>query len=189
MKTDRAFLKVGEETFIERASNALEPTCSNVKIVINENQKSKFEKAFPSFDFIFDVHARRGALGGIHAALKNCASDWAVILAVDLPFVTGEAIECLARTAVESKDISAAVAPKQTDGRLQPLCAVYRVADCLPELETLLKKTASASVNDFLKLIPCHFIEQNELAADGRENLLYNVNEPDEYRLIMHSSV
>ncbi|HEY0050502.1 MAG TPA: NTP transferase domain-containing protein, partial [Pyrinomonadaceae bacterium] len=66
MKTDKAFLKLRGETFLERAVRALSRACGErVKIVINENQKAKFAKSFPSFDFVFDVFSERGALGGI----------------------------------------------------------------------------------------------------------------------------
>ncbi|HEX8251049.1 MAG TPA: molybdenum cofactor guanylyltransferase, partial [Pyrinomonadaceae bacterium] len=122
MKTDKAFLKLGGETFLRRAAGALAPAChGRVKIVINENQKAKFEKSFPSFDFVFDLFPERGALGGIHAALKNCETECAIILACDLPLVTGEAIEALTKCVV-SEDI-AAIVPTQPDGRFQPLCA------------------------------------------------------------------
>src|SRR4051812_31514007 len=81
MKTDKAFLQIGGETFLERAFNALAPTGGEVKIVINEAQTEKFRLIFPALDFVFDIFPERGALGGIHAALKNCKSVYAVILA------------------------------------------------------------------------------------------------------------
>lgn len=181
MKTDKAFLKTGGETFLERAVYALKPACGEVKIVVGEKQKAKFEEAFPSFDFVFDIYAERGALGGVHAALKNCASDWAVILAVDLPLVTGEAIEILARTAVESKEEISAVAPRQPDGRLQPLCAVYRAANCFTVAEKLLNEKTSVSMRDFLRLVPTQIVEASDLPV---EDLFFNVNQPSDFRAL-----
>ena len=188
MKTDKAFLRVGGETFLTRAVKTLSTVCENrVKIVLNKAQTSFVEKLPDQVPHIFDGYENRGALGGIHAALTDCQNEWAIILAVDLPRVTSEAIKNLAKIACSSKKFAATV-PVQTDGRWQPLCAVYRAEDCLPKLESLLKETASASVKDFLKLVSSHFVEQNELAADEeRENLFYNVNEPDEYQLMIRS--
>lgn len=182
MKTDKAFLQIGGETFLTRAVKTLSSTCKNrVKIVLNKTQTS-FIKRFPNqIPYIFDVYENRGALGGIHAALSDCQSGWAIILAVDLQLVTDEAIENLARIAFESKDF-AAVVPIQMDGRPQPLCAVYRVEDCLPKLGNLLKEPTSASVRDFLKLVPTRFIGQDELATNGREDLFFNVNRPSDFQ-------
>lgn len=182
MKTDKAFLKIGGEMFLERAAGALAPNCVEVKIVINENQTEKFRLNFSSFDFVFDIFPTRGALGGIHAALKNSNTDWAIILACDLPLVTMDAIEKLMQIALNSPEDISAVVPKQSDGRVQPLCAVYRASRCLPKIEEILKKEISVSMKDFLKLITVRFVEQNELNNSKQEDLFFNVNHPADFQ-------
>lgn len=186
MGADKAFLKFDGETFLERAARALSPICrERVKVVINQNQKAKFEKKFPSVDFVFDVFPQRGALGGIHAALKNSGSVRAIMLACDLPFVTVEAIEILAKIALSAPENIAAVVPKQFDGRIQPLCAVYCVKDCLPEIEKLLNSEDAPSVRDFLKTVPTRLVEADELSLAGKsEFLFYNVNHPSDFESI-----
>jgi molybdenum cofactor guanylyltransferase len=174
MKTDKAFLKIAGETLLEKAFKTLAALAKNTKIVIDKNQKAKFEKAFPAFDFIFDIYRERGALGGIHAALKNCETEFAFLLAVDLPRVTPATLEHLAAASNDS----AATVPRQNDGRLQPLCAVYRAKDCLPALEELLERDRSASVRDFLKLISVNVVEAN-LPGAG-EDVFLNVNRPED---------
>ncbi len=188
MKTDKAFLRFGDETFLTRGVKTLETICAHpIKIVLNRTQINFIERFPDQIAYIFDRYENCGALGGIHAALTDCQNEWAIIFAVDLPRVTSEAIKNLAKIACSSKKFAATV-PVQTDGRWQPLCAVYRAEDCLPKLESLLKETASASVKDFLKLVSSHFVEHNELTADEEhENLFYNVNEPDEYQLMIRS--
>lgn len=182
MKTDKAFLKFKDETFLEHAFKTLASLCKNTKIVINKNQKSKFEEAFPALDFVFDIYAMRGALGGIHAALKNCDTKFALILAVDLPFVTGETLEKL--TGI-SDDFSAVV-PRQTDERLQPLCAVYRVKDCLPKLEELLKTDDSASAQYFLRLVSPKIVEADSLSDNA--DVFFNVNDSQDFASLSRSS-
>ncbi len=182
MKTDKAFLKIGGEMFLERAAGLLAPNCVEVKIVINETQTEKFRLGFPSFDFVFDVFPARGALGGIHAALKNSNTDWAIILACDLPLVTADAIEKLLQIALNSPEDISAVVPKQSDGRVQPLCAVYRANDCLPKIEDLLEKKDSASVRSFLELAPVRYVEINELNNNKQEDLFFNVNHPADFQ-------
>lgn len=178
MKTDKAFLKIGENTFLENAVEILKLNCKQVRIVLNQSQTHFIEKLPKKTEHIFDYFENRGALGGIHAALKNCKTEFAVILAVDLPFVTGEAIGKLCEIALKSKDLSAIV-PRQNDGKLQPLCAVYRLKECLPKIEELLNSNISSSVRDFLKLVPTKFIEANNFSAN--ENLFFNVNCPTDF--------
>lgn len=186
MKTDKAFLKFGDETFLSRAVKALATVCGEpVKVVINQKQKAKFEKSFPPVKFVFDVFGERGALGGIHAALKNSERDWALILACDLPFVTAEAIKALAEIAESSAEDIAAVVPRQFDGKIQPLCAAYRVKNCLPEIEKLLSDEPSPPAKRLLEMIPTRFIEPCELASgEASDFLFFNVNRPSDFELI-----
>lgn len=188
MQTDKAFLEIEGETFLARAVKTLSTVCENrVVIVLNKTQTDFVERLPARVPHIFDIHENRGALGGIHAALRDCKNGRAIILAVDLPFVTSAAIENLAQIALESKDY-AAVVPIQTDGRPQPLCAVYRAKDCLPRLESLLSKNISASVRDFLEFVPTRFIRQGELTTNAGEDLFFNVNRPADFQLI-HSTI
>ena len=176
MGVDKAFLQIGGKTFIENAASALKPKCEQVKIVLNRSQTHFVEKLPENIEYIVDRFENRGALGGIHAALKDCETEFALILAVDLPFVDESAIQKLCEFALNSEDVSAIV-PRQNDGRLQPLCAVYQAQNCLPKIEQLIKKT-SVSVKDFLKLVPVYYIDENELTTSTNRNLFLNINYP-----------
>lgn len=184
MGADKAFLKKNDETFVERAIKNLSGICENrVKIVLNRNQTHFIEKLPYNFSHIFDNFENRGALGGIHAALKDCKTKYAVILAVDLPLVNSRALAKLAEIAETSNEFTAVV-PRQTDDRLQPLCAVYNARFCLPPLENLLNETESASVRDFLEIIAPRIVEQSELTVDDSENIFFNVNRPADFKLL-----
>lgn len=178
MQTDKAFLKIGDETFVERAVKTLQIICEErVKVVLNKTQTDFAEKIPADVSSIFDVYENRGALGGIHAALSNCETKYAIILAVDLPFVSSEAIGKLAEITLSSNKFIAVV-PRQTDERLQPLCAVYHARFCLPILEDLLETNDSASANDFLEMIFPRTVAQNKLTADDSTDIFLNVNRP-----------
>lgn len=179
MGADKFGLEINGETFLTRAVNVLKPVCETVKIVLNQHQS--IETSLP---IVRDIFPERGAPGGIHAALRNCDTKFAVILAVDLPFVSTAAIENLAEFALDSNKYSAFV-PCQTGGKIQPLCAVYLAKNCLPVLEKLLGENRRASVRDFLALVAPKYIDQYRLSDD--ENLLYNVNSPADFALV-HSS-
>jgi len=176
MGVDKYALELGGETFLDRALDVLKPVCETVKIVLNNDQH--IETNLP---VVRDIYQERGAPGAIHAALKNCETKFAVILAVDLPNVSTEAIENLTNITLASNKYIAFV-PRQTDSRPQPLCAVYRAKYCLPALEKLLEENNTASVQDFLDLLLPKYIETNRLSAD--ENILFNVNSPDDFQQI-----
>ena len=181
MGEDKAFLKLGEETFLERAITTLSTVCENrVKIVLSQNQSNLIEKLPPNIPYIFDIFENRGALGGIYTALKNCETKYAVILAVDLPLVTPEAIKKLAEITLSNNKFIATV-PRQLDGRLQPLSAIYLARYAVRPLEKLINENESASVNDFLEIIAPRTIGQDKLTLNQDENLFFNVNYPSEY--------
>lgn len=184
MKTDKAFLEIDGETFVEKAVTTLAETCDNrIKIVLNQSQTDFIERLPANIPHIFDKYENRGALGGIHAALTDCETKYAIILAVDLPFVTPEAIAKLADITVSSNKFIAAV-PRQTDGILQPLCAAYSARYCAPALENLLNETDSASVRNFLELLAPRLIDQSKLTTDQSKDIFFNVNHPTDFQLI-----
>jgi molybdopterin-guanine dinucleotide biosynthesis protein A len=183
MGADKAFLKIGDQTFLERAIKTLSEICADpVKIVLNHSQDALIEKLPADVSYITDVYENRGALGAIHASLKDCRTKYALIFAVDLPFITSESLEKLADIA-ESSNKFLAVVPRQTEGKVQPLCAVYHARYSLRTLENLMNENPHAAVSDFLDLISTRYVAQNKLSDD--ENLLFNVNHPADFEKVV----
>lgn len=177
MGRDKAFLEIGGKTFIENAFEVLKPNCEKVTTVLNSDQKHFIEKLPRETACIFDIYENRGALGGIHAALKDCETEFAIILACDMPFVTGKLIENLTKIALSEN--FAAIVPRQTDERPQPLCAVYRAKECVFATEKLLTKDLSVSVRDFLELIESKIVEGGNFSEN--RDLFTNVNSPTDF--------
>lgn len=180
MGRDKAFLKIGKKTFLENAVEILKPVSGNrIKIVLNPKQNHFIEKLPRNIPHIFDIYENRGALAGIHAGLMDCKTEFAVILAVDLPFVTSQALIKLCKIARNSDDISAII-PKQNDNRLQPLAGIYRVKECLSVVEKLIESKESNSVLYFLtKLSNIKTVPENQLDS---ETFLQNINTSAEYK-------
>ena len=178
MGEDKALLETDGAALVERAAAELAGArLAPVKVVVNAGQTEVFRRRFPALEFVTDIYPERGALGGLHAALADCRTAYAVLLAVDLPFVTGAALEKLVAEA--SRAPAAAIVPQQADGRLQPLAAVYRAADCRPAVEAQLAADGSLSMRDLLARIDHRTIPQTALAAD--EKLFFNLNRPDDF--------
>jgi len=127
----------------------------------------------PSFENVPDVHQQWGALGGIHAALAAARTDWAAVVACDLPFVTSELFERLATFANNRTD---AVVPIQADGRPQPVCALYRAVTCLPEIERLVA-VGEHTPRALLATVHARYVDFAQLRdLPGAENFFFNVN-------------
>ncbi len=186
MGADKAFLEIGGETFLERAVKILSDAGgSPVKIVLNRRQTHFIEKLPAGVPYVFDIYENRGALSGIHTAFKSCASRRAFVLACDMPSVTARAIENLVKAASKSPE-KFAVVPKQSNGKIQPLCALYEVEKCLPVLEEFFVSDAGGAVKNFLKLVPTLFIEEHLLGEN--KNLFLNINRPSDYQKIKSSN-
>ena len=125
--------------------------------------------------FIFDLYAERGAWGGLHAALAYAASEWIFVMACDLPLVTTDLLTRLAGFVGNDHD---AVIPMQRDGRLQPLCAFYRVKPCLTLAEEVLSATRPTpplqTIAERVRSRTVTFDEISDLT--NAENIFLNAN-------------
>jgi len=99
MGRDKAQLRLGPETMLERIAAQLSPVTSSVTLVGGSHADSG-----SSLPTVPDVYEKWGALGGIHAALSAAKTDWVIVIACDLPFVTRDLFERLKSFADESID-------------------------------------------------------------------------------------
>src|SRR5947207_11408172 len=83
MGSDKSQLLFGRRTGVEHIAAALHSLTSKVRLVGACSERAGFEN-------VPDTFKRWGALGGIHAALAACKSEWAVIAACDLPLVSAQ---------------------------------------------------------------------------------------------------
>ena len=174
MGRDKARLELGGETFTARVARALGAVCGHVSVV--GARPAGAEAGLP---VVPDIFARRGALGGLHAALAAGRAPWAAVVSCDLPFVSGELWTRLAALRAEE---FAAVVPLQRDGRVQPLCALYARAPCLGQVEEMLR-AGELRPRALLQRVPARLVAPEELAdLTDADLLLMNVNTPADYR-------
>src|SRR5437588_13016 len=111
MGSDKSQLTLNGQTAVERIATELQNAVNVVSVV---GPPSGAIAKIP------DIHEKWGPLGGIHAALAAATSDWCLIVACDLPFVTRELFQRLIEFGDESTD---AIVLLQDDSRPQPLCS------------------------------------------------------------------
>ena len=171
MGADKSQLLLDGKTFIERISEELLSVVASVKIIGKRSGQDIKLASAP------DIFPRWGALGGVHAALAACNSPWAAIVACDLPFISGALI---ARLASLQENV-AAVAPIQSDGRPQPLCALYQVVPCLQQAEQLIKSGERRPIA-LLQSVSTRWVSFSEIEdLAGADHFFDNINTPQDY--------
>lgn len=161
MGTDKSQLRLENQTFTERIRQTLLAITDSVTVIRAEQ----------------DIYPGWGALGGLHAALAACNAEWAIVIACDLPFVTSELFKYLASLRTDHD----AVVPVQSDGRPQPLAALYRIGPCLPRATELID-TGHRRPLDLLELVNTRWVTFTELTnLDQAERFFVNINTPDDY--------
>lgn len=116
MGSDKALLKVGGVTLIERSVTLLTEMFPSV--VISSDRGAEFE--FLGIPVLPDIRKDCGPLGGIHAVLTQTHADSLFVLACDMPFVSTDLI----RYVISSRPDANAVVPSLA-GRVHPLCGLY----------------------------------------------------------------
>ena len=178
MGRDKSRLLIDNDTFTQRIAEELAQVTGQVSLVGRPDQD------YPGLAIVYDVHPEWGALGGVHGALAACAAEWALVVACDLPRVKASLFHRLL-TLRHGFD---AVAPLQPDGRRQPLCALYRVTECLPQSAALIESGERKPVA-LLQSVSTRWVQFAELAdLPGAEDFFDNINTPQDYLRISQES-
>jgi molybdopterin-guanine dinucleotide biosynthesis protein A len=130
MGTDKALLRLGGLTLIDRI--AREARRVTDEIWISANEEAPY--AFLGYPIIADRYAARGPLAGLHSGFLHSRREMLLLLACDMPEVRAPFLRLLI-DAVEGFD---AVLPTTGRERSHALCGVFR-RSCLPDLEATLQ--------------------------------------------------
>lgn len=166
MGRDKSDLELDGSTFRDRILTQLR---LYDEVILSVNGREAKLSDLPS---VTDIYPDCGPMGGLHAALSACTSEVLLTVACDLPFYTNEVADLLCAHLTEEVD---AVVPVTSDGRLHPLCALYR-KNAAQVFETHLKEGnyRLRTVLDDLRV--CYLPLPDELAP-----ALRNINTPEDY--------
>ena len=170
MGTDKSQLLIAEQTLIQHIANTLFEVFSSVTVVGRQVDGSRLKTTA-------DVYPNWGALGGLHAALNACSTEWAFVIACDLPFVSTAMIESL----IKIKEGYDAVVPIQPDTRPQPLSSMYKVTVCLQQAGQLIEAGKRRPL-DLLDRVKTRWVPFSELSQlTDSQNFFLNINTPEDY--------
>ncbi|MEO8574047.1 MAG: molybdenum cofactor guanylyltransferase [Pyrinomonadaceae bacterium] len=179
--TDKAFVELGGRTLIKRAVVNVRAGLPDAEVTVVAGNSTRFAIEALSADvpFILDLHEYRGPLGGLHAALAYAKTPWIFVLACDYPFVSPDLIELLSGAVSEDRG---AVVPKQRDGRLQPLCAFYKVHEARTVVQEILDRPrVPPPMHEVVNRLNPRVIKFDEYAhLPGADDLFCNINTRDD---------
>lgn len=182
MGQSKPTLLLGGKTLLDRAATELSRIADPVYAVGN---LTTTVTSLPVIEDELVGANARGAIIGLYTALFRAKTEWAAILACDLPFVNGELLTRMVSVVeqfADSPDISAdAVFAEQPDGRIQPLCGLFHPGICLPEVRKMIIE-GNWRLQDLatrLNTRILRFAEYEDLP--GSERFFLNVNKPDDY--------
>ena len=171
MGMDKAWLDLGGRAMIEHVIAKLLPVTDRLAIIANSPEYARL--GHPIFA---DSQPDIGPLEAIRTALFSALTPRVLLVGCDLPFVTTDLFKLLLSTPGDQF----ATVPIGPDGRLEPLCAIYR-AEALPVVTDLIKQ-GERKVSFLFDRIPTRFVAFEELThLAGSEVFFENINTPEDY--------
>jgi len=171
MGREKAFIEYEGRTLVARMLELARSVTSDVRIV---GSREKFAALAPVVE---DMFPNRGPLGGIHAALRASASEFNLVLAVDMPFVTTAFLQYLIDQARAAPEATAVV--PRAGGGWQPLCAVYR-RELADSAEEALRGERN-KIDPLFKVVRTRVIDEQEMGSAGFSGGIFrNLNTPEE---------
>ena len=171
MGTPKALIEFDGKPLGRRAVEVLEPICRRVRTV--------GDVKIDGVQSMADVRAEneKASIFGLYSALRNCKTQFAAVLACDLPFVTPEVFSIL----LERFEIGCdAVIPRDGNGWPQPFCAVYAKEPSLKKLEQFIS-LSGREVREFLSSANLIYVDSDDLGTPAsHEEVFFNINTPDD---------
>ncbi|MGD0873090.1 MAG: molybdenum cofactor guanylyltransferase [Bryobacteraceae bacterium] len=119
MGSDKALLRYRGAALVETVAEAVSQGVGHPLLVGNRDRYDGL-----GYEVIPDLYPGEGPLGGVLTSLQNSGAEWNLIVACDMPELTGGFLGGLMEAA-EGRDCEV-LAPVGPDGNIEPLCAVYR---------------------------------------------------------------
>lgn len=169
MGTDKALLEIYGKNFLSHLTDRL--SFFDEKIVARGNN---CETENGPWTTIPDLYPDHGPIGGLHAALFACRSDALLFVTCDMPLFEPSLAQLLCDEMNERP--CDAVISVTSDGRIHPLCGVYR-RSILPVLESRIL----SGQNQMMKLLDKLHVTYLSLPLSMEIQVL-NINTPKEYQ-------
>lgn len=173
MGTNKALLKLGNQTIIERIAELMKSIFEEVILITNSPEEYNFLN-IPIFE---DIYKWKGPLAGIHSALVHSTTEKIFVLSCDVPLMGREMIEYIVNYKSEKPIVFCEAA-----GYHQPLVGVYSKI-ILKAVENFISTTevSDKSFHHFLKSVEAEIIHPEKLSF-YKDELFFNLNRPEDFK-------
>lgn len=171
MGRDKASLPLNGETFLGRLVREYSP---GFPVYVSVGEAGRFDTC--GAGELVDLHPGMGPLAGLEAAFARTDAEAVFLTATDLPFGT----LALAKRLCSLLGEADACVIRRTGGGLEPAFGVYR-RSCMGPLKDCLAE-GRRSFRGLLERVDVNWAEETDLADFPLEQLLQNVNTPEEYQ-------
>jgi molybdopterin-guanine dinucleotide biosynthesis protein A len=168
--TEKGLLIHEGKPFIEHLIEILKPLTDEIIIIAKTDSYNHL-----GLKVYKDLIKEIGPMGGIYSGLIYSSTDKNIVLACDMPDITGSFLNLLSKES--GKNDYEAIVPEYQD-ELQPLCAVYS-RSILPAINDCIEK-GNFSMKDVIKTCRHKIISVTNPGND----LFRNVNTEKDYKLL-----
>jgi len=169
---NKALLRIGGRTLIERVVEAIAPLTAEVIVVVASPEQAAALPLPPSVRVVSDRHPGCGSLGGIFSGLAASREPWILAMACDMPFLNPTLLRHL-MTARRGVD---AVVP-YLEGQPQPLHALYRKT-CLAHIESRLR-AGQLKIASLFAAVRVRYVDEATIdRIDPGHRSFFNINTP-----------
>ncbi|MFA4956339.1 MAG: molybdenum cofactor guanylyltransferase [Candidatus Methanoperedens sp.] len=133
---EKALIDINGKPLIAFVIESLEKVVDEIIISVRDEAQSELLKTiYPDMRYAYDKYENTGPLAGILSGLSICNDKYCFIAACDMPFINEKAVNLLFSKCM---GYDAAI-PRQGDGFLEPLHAVYNRRVMLSETKKSLE--------------------------------------------------
>ena len=157
---------------IRRASDAVR--AAEVVVVVASQQRADALPLDAAHRTAVDVFPDCGSLGGIYTGLDAASTDWVLVAACDMPFLSAPLLAYMAGL----RDGVDAVVP-EIDGRPEPTHALYS-RRCLPAIAKRLR-AGELKISGFYDDVSVRYLPEDEVRRFDPDLLsFFNINRPED---------
>jgi len=169
---DKSRLRIGSATILDRQLAVVSPLAERVFVVASDSGRVYAR----GLTVVLDRMPGTGTLGAVYTALSASTGELTLVVACDMPFLSGPFLAHMAAAVTGDVDV---VIPRTVDG-YQPLCALYARRSLIPIRRRI--EAGQLKVLDLLADVRVREIGASEIARyDPDGTLFLNVNTPEDY--------
>ena len=181
MKSNKVFLKINGEPLLMHVVRETSKISDHIIVAIGKYDKEEdYASILPRFvKIIHDKTETKAASYGMLTGLEAIESDYAIILAVDTPFIN---INVIKQLHLEVQGFDTAI-PIWSNGNIEPLFAVYNVATTHVAVRNAVKE-GEVRIKDVInKLSHINYVPIERFTDSATKfNCFFNINTPEDFK-------